>query len=74
MSKAENEFYIGVTSLAGGCVKYTSTSMTYNSTPGRLWTRWVQQEGGAWMHDGKQHVTSGASEEEIMAAFDSEPS
>ena len=72
MSKAQNEFQVGVSGSAGGCVKYTSKSMTYNGRAGRLWTKWVQQEGGAWMHVGKHHVRAGASEEEVMIAFDSE--
>ena len=70
MTKAQNEFLVGVTGNVGGCVKYTSKAMTYNGTKGRLWTKWVQQEGGAWAHIGKNHVRLGASEEEVMITFD----
>lgn len=72
MSKAQNEFQVGVTSNEGGCVKYTSTAMTYNGKKGRLWTKWIQQSGGGWANVGKNHVRSGASEEEVMIAFDAE--
>lgn len=70
MTKVANEFQVGVTGNVGGCVKFTSKAMTYNGKKGRIWTKWIQQEGGAWLHDGNNHVRTDAAEEEVMAAFD----
>lgn len=70
MRTAQKEFLVGVSGNVGGCVKYTSKALTYNGLKGRLWTKWIQQEGGAWVNTGKNHVRSGASEEEVMITFD----
>lgn len=66
---ATTEFVIGSHS-ADGSTKYTPRAMTYNGAKGYLWTKRTL-ENGAWVHQGKNHVRSGASENEVMCAFES---
>ena len=54
-----------------GLTKYTPRAATVNGIKGCIWVKRVLRDG-AWVHDGSQHVRSGAQEVEVTAAFDTD--
>jgi hypothetical protein len=55
--------------IFNGSEKFTSRPATMNGVDGNFWVKRILRDG-AWLHVGLIHVPEGASETEVMDAFD----